>query len=219
MAKQDNNSNEDETELNNGGLSAFCRPTSHIHEFYLSGVIDSPEKYSAVFAEIRQAPSQDTVYIHINSPGGNAFTAIQFLRVLFETQATTVASIEGMCSSAATMIFLACQHHEITNFSIFMIHNFSAVSMGKGHEIYQNAVHTKDWSEDLMNKMYKDFLTENEIKEVLEGKDLYLTGDQVNARINKRNGIFDKMRKEHQKAEKAKIPKITKRPKAVDKQA
>jgi len=138
---------------------------------------------------------------------------------LFETRATTVASIEGMCSSAATMIFLACQHHEVTVFSIFMIHNFSATVGGKGHELYDNAMHTKGWSEDLMNKIYKDFLSPEEITSVLNGKDLYLAGDQVNSRINKRNGIFDKMRKEHQKAEKAKIPKITKRPKAVDKQA
>lgn len=208
--------NNDDEEQNSGGVSSFCRPISHIHEFYISGAIGSPEQYAAMFAEIRMAPEQDTIYLHINSEGGNAFTAIQFLRVLFETKATTVASIEGMCCSAATMIFLACQHHEITNFSIFMCHNFSAMLAGKGHELYDQAIHTKGWSEGFLGKMYKDFLTDTEITKILEGKDLYLTGESVNKRINKRDKIFAKVNKERQKQQRL-VEKSRMKPKAVDK--
>lgn len=210
------NEDDDNEEGSRGGLSAFCRPISHIHEFYISGPIGSPEHYAAMFAEIRMAPEQDTVYLHINSPGGNAFTCIQFLRVLFETRATTVASIEGMCMSGATMIFLACEHHEITNFSVFMIHNFSTGNMGKGHEIYDNAVYTKNWSEELLNKMYHEFLTTEEIKQVLDGKDLYLHGEDVNRRINKRNAKFKQERKKAQEQAKA---VTSKKAKVVDKQS
>jgi len=38
--------------------------------------------------------------------GGNLDTAIQFIRVLGETQAEVITSVEGSCMSAATMIFL-----------------------------------------------------------------------------------------------------------------
>lgn len=100
------------------------------------------------------------------------------------------------------MIFLACEHHEVTNFSVFMVHNFSAAVGGKGHEIYANAMHTKGWSEDMLKKMYKDFLTDKEIAEVLKGEDLYLTGESVNERIDKRNKKFTALKKKFQREQK-----------------
>ena len=168
------------------GYGSFTRPISHIHKFYLSGEVKSPEEYRAWFEEIRSAPENDVIYIHINSAGGDAFTAIQFLRALYETKAITVASVEGMCMSAATLIFMGAQNHEITNHSMFMFHNFSTVAAGKGGELYAHAVNAKSWSEELLNDIYDAFLTKPEISSILRGEDLYLTGEEVNKRLHTR---------------------------------
>src|SRR3989304_4819032 len=111
------------------------RPINRLHKFYLVGEIKSPDEYVHWFEAIRNAGDQDIINIHINSERGNLFTAIQFLRVLGETKGTVIASVEGLCMSAATIIFMAAKHHEITNHSIFMFHNYSSVTAGKGGEM------------------------------------------------------------------------------------
>lgn len=159
---------------------------SNLHEFYILGEIQSPDNYIEVFDQIRHAGENDVVKIYINSPGGDVFTAIQFMRVLSETNAYTQASIEGMCCSAATIIFLNCDYFEITDHSVFMFHNYSGGTIGKGGEMYDQLVHERKWSETLLRKVYKDFLTEEEIQSILDNKDMWMDSDEVMSRMENR---------------------------------
>ena len=86
------------------------RPIANVHEFYLVGEIQSSESYIDWYDTIRHAESTDVIKIYINSIGGDLFTAIQMLRALTESKATVICSVEGACMSAATLIFLCCDH-------------------------------------------------------------------------------------------------------------
>jgi len=103
-----------------------------VYEFYILGEIETPECYIDMFDTIRNARDADIVKIYLNSMGGDLFTAIQFRRVMAETAATTVCSVEGACMSAATMIMLAADEVELSDNSSFMIHNYSSGAFGKG---------------------------------------------------------------------------------------
>jgi ATP-dependent protease ClpP protease subunit len=179
-----------EEELEKNELSfdnAFLNiPVSRLHSFYLSGIIQSPECYTKWFHAIRNASENDVIVIHINSPGGDASTAIQFIRVLAESKATIVASVEGNCMSAATMIFLAADIHQIGEHSCFMFHNYSGISIGKGGEMYDNIVFERKWSERMLKSIYGDFLTDKEIEDILNNKDIWMDGEEVAERLKKR---------------------------------
>ena len=174
-----------------GTYPVYRRSLGTQYEFYLSGDVASPDNYTEWFDIIRNATPNDEVYIRINSRGGYMSTATQFLRVMAETQAEVTCSIEGDCMSAATMIFLAADRFEITPHSSFMIHNYSGGSIGKGGEIYDQAVFERDWSKQLLDNVYQDFLTKSEIKSLLDGKDIWLHYTDVAKRTtnlaNKRN--------------------------------
>jgi ATP-dependent protease ClpP protease subunit len=161
-------------------------PLARQHTFYLSGTIKSPENYTKWFHAIRNASENDIVMIHINSSGGDASTAIQFMRVMTETPATVVASVEGNCMSAATMVFLAADSYQISEHSCFMFHNYSGMSMGKGGEMYDNIVFERKWSEKMLKSIYKDFLTEKEINDILNNRDIWLDSDEVIKRLERR---------------------------------
>jgi len=105
------------------------------------------------------------------------------MRVLTETQATVVCSVEGSCISAATMVFLCADVFEITPHSLFMFHNYSGGMFGKGGEIYDQAVFEREWSRQFLQHIYKDFLTEKEIESLLENKDLWLHSEEVSNRV------------------------------------
>lgn len=163
---------------------ATAKPLSTMHEFYLTGEIESAENYIEWFDTIRHAGDHDVVKIYINSYGGDLFTAIQFLRVLAETSATKIVSVEGACMSAATMIFMCADSFEVTPHSVFMFHNYSGGTIGKGGEMIDQLLHERKWSENLLKNIYEGFMTNEEIASMLDNKDIWMDGEEVVKRIN-----------------------------------
>ena len=162
------------------------RPLARIHEFYLSGNIGGSENYIDWFDIIRHAGKNDVIKIYINSYGGDLFSAIQFMRALGETEATVAISVEGACMSAATIVFLSADMFEVSEHSMFMFHNYSGGTFGKGGEMLDQLKHERAWSEKLLNDIYSDFLTEKEIVSMLDNKDLWMDGDEVIKRLQKK---------------------------------
>jgi len=94
--------------------------------------------------------------------------------------------------SAATLIFLAADEFQIAPHSMFMFHNYSGASFGKGGEMYDNVVHERKWSEKLLMDMYSDFLTKSEIEALLNNKDIWMDSDDVVTRLKKRDALLKK---------------------------
>jgi ATP-dependent protease ClpP protease subunit len=203
----------DLAELFGGGVKqderTFQKQMMNIYEFYLSGEIESSENYISWFDSIRHAGENDIVKIYINSPGGDVFTAIQFMRALQETSASVVVSVEGLCASAATMIMLAADSYEVSEHTMFMFHTYSGGSIGKGHEMHSQIEHERVWSVKLITDVYEHFLTEVEIKRVIDGADLWMSGDEVIERLKKRKELFEA----EEKAEKTASTKKSKKEK------
>jgi ATP-dependent protease ClpP protease subunit len=160
-----------------------AKPIGNLITIYISGSIETPEKYIGCIDAIRNANETDIVRIHINSPGGDLFTTIQFIRAITETKATVVTSAEGACMSAATMLFLSANQFEISEHCLFMFHNYSGGTFGKGGEMYDQLRHERKWSETIIRKIYSGFLTEAEIRSILENKDIWMEGEEVMKRI------------------------------------
>ncbi len=151
----------------------------NVSDYYLSGYLHKPEDYIEWFDHIRNAAPTDVIVLHINCFGGDLYTAIQFIRVMNECEGTIVASIEGACMSAATMIFLQADEVEISKHSAFMFHNYSGGTIGKGGEMIDQLTYERSWSENLLKDVYADFLTQKEIESMLNGKDLWMNSDEV----------------------------------------
>lgn len=194
--------------MNTGGMIT-PKPITSFYEFYISGTIEEPENYIQWFDTIRHADDNDAIKIYINSYGGDLFTAIQFMRVLSETKATVICSVEGACMSAATMIFLCADQFEVTPHSVFMFHNYSGGTIGKGGEMIDQLQHERKWSSGLMNEIYKDFLTEEEIEHMLDNKDYWMDGTEVVRRLNTR---IQSMVKLNETRKDIKKPAVKKKP-------
>lgn len=155
------------------------------HDLYLSGEIKSSDQYTDWFELLRSAGKSDIIKIHINSYGGDLFTAVQLMRCITESHGNIITSVEGACMSAATMIFLASESFEVSDHSAFMFHNYSGITIGKGGEMFEQVSFEKRWFNKLVNNIYKDFLTVEEIEDIENGKDLWLDGDEVVIRLKK----------------------------------
>ena len=179
----------------------FNKQIINIYEFYMSGEIESSEEYIQWFDTIRHAGENDVIKFYINSPGGDVFTAIQFMRALQETSANIVMSVEGICASAATMIMLCGDSFEVSEHSMFMFHNYSGGTFGKGGEMLDQLKHERVWSERLLTETYANFLTESEINSILDNRDIWMDGEEVIKRLKIKKAAMESADKEEKAQE------------------
>lgn len=176
--------NDEKVSTDNKAIDA--KPLGNLITIYLSGEIGPPETYISAFDAIRHAQETDIIKFNINSPGGDLFTTIQFLRAITECKGMIIASAEGACMSAATMIFLSADRYEISEHSLFMFHNYSGGTFGKGGEMYDQLTKERKWSEKIIRKLYEGFLTPDEIRSILDNKDIWMDGEEVMKRLEKK---------------------------------
>ena len=164
----------------------YVKSIAQEYSFYLTGTIEEPSAYSDWFQVIRNAGPNDLITIYINSLGGSASTALQFIQALKETDATIQVNVDGDCASAATMIFLQADSITICDHATFMFHNYRGMISGKGGEMLDSITYEKKWSEKLLREIYKDFLTSIEIDSILANKDIYMDKSEVLLRLDKK---------------------------------
>jgi ATP-dependent protease ClpP protease subunit len=199
--------NEDKISTDNKAIDV--KPLGNLITIYLSGEIGAPENYLGAFEAIRHAQETDIIKFNINSPGGDLFTTIQFLRAIAECKGMVVASAEGACMSAATMIFLSADRYEISEHSLFMFHNYSGFSFGKGGEMYDQLTKERKWSEKIIRRLYEGFLTPEEIRSILDNKDIWMDGEEVMKRLERKVKEIMSKKKKPAKAPTKKATKKT----------
>lgn len=80
-----------------------------------------------------------------------------------------------------------------------MIHTSSGCSFGKQSDIKRQEDFYNEWLDNFFKDIYKDFLTEKEIQDVLGGKDIWLNSDEVMERFKHRVDIINKQTAKKQK--------------------
>lgn len=153
------------------------------YDVYLNKAIEDPSQMELINHTVRTAGSNDVVYLHVNTIGGNLSAAIEFCNAIEQSAATVIGFLEAEACSAGSMIFLACDDWHVPDLSTLMVHNLSSGFYGKGHEIISQTDYLKELSKRVLNKFYTGFLTEDEVTLVSEGKDLYMFAEEIKSRL------------------------------------
>ena len=170
-----------------------------IHHFYISEGIGSPEKYVDMIHRIRMAGPEETVCIHLNSPGGSIDTGVQIINAMRASEANIICSVESEACSLATMIFLAADEMVVHDDCMMMFHNFSGGAYGKGHELKANVKGVSDWIEGFMRRLYIPFFSEQEFDRLLKGEDFWMQSDEIRDRLKKMVEAMEKELKQKEK--------------------
>ena len=185
-------SDEDDEIISQGTLPvAVDVRTQHTYIIPLDEPIGPPSYYRAAVKAIQDANEGDVVRICLNSQGGRMDGCASILHALAATPATTVAEIQGDCHSAASLIALSCDIVQVGENASMLCHSARWGFMGKSEDVIQNALHNKKISDQTMRRIYKHFLSEQEINEVITGKELYLDSDEIVERLEQREEYFE----------------------------
>lgn len=150
---------------------------------YLCTAIEGPDIYAELYHVLRTATVDQRIDLVLNSNGGTVDTALMLMDGIRNSKAIITGYLVGTVASAAGSIALACDELVVAEHLSWMSHNYSAGFVGKGHEAkamqtFIDALQNKEFSDT-----YRGFFSETEIASIIDGKDIWLTSEEVRQRF------------------------------------
>ena len=153
------------------------------YNIYLGDSVQEPAKYYSIFNILRTTTSLDNVVFYINNYGGQLNTTAELIHAIRASQATTHAVVTGPIYSAAPIITLAAKKIYLEKHIFMMFHDYSGLEHGKGNEMEKSIKAYQPYFKALISDVCRPFLTQKEIRSILEGKDLYLDYEECKKRL------------------------------------
>ena len=160
----------------------------------------SPVYYRTIVQMLTEATENDLVVFRMNSPGGREDALLALIDAVKNTQATTVSVIVGECASAASLFVMYTDEVIVTDNSRMLCHGASYGYAGKDSDVRAHVNHTAKTVDKLIRNSYKFFLTDAEIDDLLDGRELYLDSDEINERFANRQSQYEQQEIAQQKA-------------------
>lgn len=189
--------NLDESDDIPGHLGFYTRQiTNTVLTVPMDQEFSNPSYYRFVCQAISELEEGDTVEFEVASDGGRVDGLIALLSALERTPATSVALLNGMAASAASILALNCDMVWVGTNSSMMIHNAHFGSIGTVSNVVKHVDFERKRTEKLIRSTYEHFLTEDEIEAVLAGVEIWLDSEEINDRLIIKASILEELAEE-----------------------
>lgn len=179
----ENNSYDEENY--DGNLPVYCKvKQSKEYRVFLDEVVTSPSYYRNVINILEDAESNDVVVFRLNTPGGNILSMLGIINAIKNTEATTIALVEGFVASAGTFIMLACDNVQVMYNTLIMCHPASYGSYGSQQNVKVHVEATDKWLRKMTFEYYKHFMTDEEIEDmIVSSREVYMDEEELVRRL------------------------------------
>ena len=157
----------------------------------LNSSIQEPEHYTALINRIDNLGEGDSLILQLDNVGGDVDGCLALVDAIENTPADVTAVLSGRVYSAASIIALRCQQIQVGPYARMMIHSWSGVGgFGKYNEVVADYEFNQKFLKGFFCDTYKHFLTDQEIQQVLDGKDLYVGAEGILERLERKNKLL-----------------------------
>jgi len=177
----------------------YSYPNSMTHVLKFDSKIDTPDYYSEFCDVLLQATENDVVEIYFSTVGGNGSSMITLLNLLGNCKAETHGFLMSEAHSAGSYLFLACDKQYVGRFTSMLLHQASYGTGGSHHEVKAYVDHVAIEERDLVTTVYKHFLSDEEIEQLMQGRQIYLYETDIASRLEARDKAFEQEQIEAQK--------------------
>jgi len=165
-------------------------------DIYISDEFAEPLLYCEMIHVIRTATPNDTIYLHLNTPGGRLDTGVQLISAIRSSEARIITILDGVAHSMGALLFLCGHEMIIHDHAQLMFHTYSGGVFGKGSDIRGQTDATEDWFRIIANDICYPFMSKREIQRMLKGEDFWFQTEQIEQRLEKMGEILMKQAKE-----------------------
>lgn len=174
-------------------------PVGLVHNFYIFDEIQDPADYVDFITALDTASENDLINVYLNTPGGNLMTAISIIHAIKRSDATVIAHADGEVASAGSLIFFACPNKVIMPYAHLMLHDASMFSGGKLSESIKGITAMADLVFKIAHDTYYPYFSEQEIGEILDGRDFYCSAEDVYARLEQGEKVLKQLEEQEVK--------------------
>lgn len=165
--------------------------TVHLNQPFLG-----PDYYDNIVDALDRASPVDVFIFNINSPGGRFDGLVSLLDAIENTEALVIGNIVGEAASAASIFALKCHQLRVSPYGEMLAHSSRYGFVGKSADNVSHVLHTAKVTDRVMREAYEGFLSEEEIEQVLNGKELYLDAEEIMQRLEAREEYFESLQEE-----------------------
>lgn len=178
----------------------YSYPRGMIHVLKFDSNIDEPEYYSYFCDVLLSATPDDVVEIYFSTSGGNGDTMISVMNLLNNCKAETHGYLMSSAHSAGSYLFLSCDMCHVGKHVSMLCHQVSYGTGGSHHEVKAYVDHMDIEERRLVVETYKYFLSEAEIAELLNGRQIWLNEEEIITRLEKRGDLLEADHKAQQES-------------------
>lgn len=128
----------------------------------------------------------DTIFLHINSPGGLVTSSLAIYDYIKNFPIPVVGVVEGLAASGASIILCACAIRQATRHSHVLFHELRGGCVGKYSELMDSFMNDQQFMDELIKLYAKETLIPEEALADVLAHDLYWDTDTC-----KKLGIID----------------------------
>lgn len=182
--------------MHSGAINPFIVTAEEVAAFKykprLYGNFETSEDFIYTIEVLERAGENDVVELHINSGGGSADALSTLIHAMKKCSAHIVCIFTGFVASAATFPLFYCDEFEIAEDATFLFHEAICGSPAETMSASRDYTeHTYKHLERMLRNTYKHFFSEEELQQLLSGKQFYLFPEEVCERFVKRNELFE----------------------------
>lgn len=148
---------------------------------YMPEEVYSVAEYSELCYTLENTEAK-SVRLIMNNGGGDLHAMLTIVDSMRKCKAPITAVISGLVASAATMLALQCDEIEVAKHTSWLTHYYSGGTAGKGNEIKARNAFDEIEIPRIFRDIHKGFLTEAEIERVIDGKDMWMSEDEIVSR-------------------------------------
>lgn len=173
-----------QTETTNNGVMVESLGSKYKLRF--DDTVVQPSYYRFELEALSQAQQNDQVQVTVNSEGGSLASGIEIANAIFSCSAEVEGILRSSCHSCGSIIFLACQKHDVGLASCMLLHSGNGYNGGTPNQSVQRAKSYKRQVRTLFETVYKGFLSDTELDQMIEeDKEFIFAGEEIVERLHK----------------------------------
>lgn len=141
--------------------------------------------------KLNLAKEGDIVVFYINSPGGDVYASQEFINAMQDSEAASIVYVDDYAASVAAFMTINADRIYMSKTAVLLFHVFSAHD-GQNNKWVKCHIHEMNRvCTGVMTTFYsfalniREFVSEEEYKQILEGKDIIVNADTLAKRSNK----------------------------------
>lgn len=168
---------EEKIEVEEGLFKIIPKHTKY--SLYIGDFGSEGSELNDIYNDLR-TDTPKTLEIFIDSNGGLISEGQKLQNIIENNFANaTDTYLDNKGFSMGAYLFLMGTRRIVHRHSEIMFHNFTASTFGKGHEIASAHKHQQEAMRTYTYSLLSDYFSKKEIKKLLEGKDYWMTTEEM----------------------------------------